>query len=585
MGRNVVVYRHFQMRFAVLVAALLLHFQAVLPGAPHLGDEFKLKQPDDSYVSVRVWGDEFYQRVEGLDGYTLVRNPKTRWICYARLSSDESELVPTDIVYRDRAIAQKALGVAKGIDLSPQIRRAKSLQKRLKLLGEDEGTDAKLEDAPVSKELTGSVLGLTLLIDFPDDPCTIPRSEVENYLNQYGYSNYGNNGSIRDYFQDISGGLLDYTNYVTEYYTALHNKDYYTDESIPYGNRARGLIHEALAWLDGQGFDFSILSTDSDGQIRAINALYAGYRDNAWAEGLWPHKGHLEPTFYADGVKSGDYQITNIGNELYLGTFCHENGHLLFDWLDLYDYDLDSYGIGFYGLMGYGGHGMNPMPPNPSYRIQAGWESSTELTDILPGTVVSHTANSRHSYRYSHPSWPEEYFLIESRFKAGRSATIHDEGLLIWHIDESQDNNNDQQMTYFQHYRVSVEQADGLFELETNDDPGSEGDLFHAGYADIFRYSTVPDANWWDGEDSGLFIHSISEVGTQMSFMFGAIRGDFEPDGDVDFDDLRTFAQRWNDRCRPRQWCDGCDLNRDQWINFADFAMLAQNWLKQGQYE
>jgi hypothetical protein len=45
----------------------------------------------------------------------------------------------------------------------------------------------------------------------------------------------------------------------------------------------------------------------------AINALYAGYRDNGWAQGLWPHKATLSPVFIADGVSSKDYQICNRG--------------------------------------------------------------------------------------------------------------------------------------------------------------------------------------------------------------------------------------------------------------------------------
>ena len=33
-----------------------------------------------------------------------------------------------------------------------------------------------------------------------------------------------------------------------------------------------------------------------------------------------------------------DYQITDMGNRLTLGTFCHENGHMVCDFPDLYPY-------------------------------------------------------------------------------------------------------------------------------------------------------------------------------------------------------------------------------------------------------
>ena len=61
--------------------------------APHTGDRFYLLQPDGTHVEVKVWGDEYYQRVETPDGYTLIRDPDTGWICYAKLAEDGYEFV------------------------------------------------------------------------------------------------------------------------------------------------------------------------------------------------------------------------------------------------------------------------------------------------------------------------------------------------------------------------------------------------------------------------------------------------------------------------------------------------------------
>jgi hypothetical protein len=81
--------------FAVLLAALNVF------AAPHSGEEFELSQPDGSTVPVLVWGDEFHQDVESLDGYTLVRDADG-WICYAELSADNSEYVPTGVHYNGK---------------------------------------------------------------------------------------------------------------------------------------------------------------------------------------------------------------------------------------------------------------------------------------------------------------------------------------------------------------------------------------------------------------------------------------------------------------------------------------------------
>ncbi len=519
-----------KVRVFIYTAAVLFCAQVELFGAPHNGDLYTVRQPDGSYVQVSVWGDEFYQRPESLDGYTVVRDPNTYWICYARLNDDASELLSTGIIYHGTAIDETAdlkmkatvLGLPKHLEIKTEVILQKVTQARLKFMGPQPAVTAEAEAELRSESLTGDVNGLTLLIDFPDDPATISRQEIENYVNQIGYTGYGNNGSVRDYFSDVSGGLLNYTNYATEYYTAAHNKSYYTDESVEFGERACELINEALAWLDGEGFDFSTLSTDSGGHIRAINALYAGTCTNTWAEGLWPHKNYLSPVFSADGVRSLYYQITDIDVKLQLRTFCHENGHMLFGWPDLYDYGHDSKGIGHYGLMAGGASNYNPVPPNPSLRSEEGWETVIDITDVPAGSLISHTANSLTTYRYSHPNNPDEYFLIESRVRSGRNAAIPDEGLLIWHVDEAVPNNDHQEMTAEEHYRVSVEQADGLFHLENNDD-GDAGDLFHAGYADQFHDYTTPNSKWWSGEDSGLSIYNVSAVGETMSFTINPV--------------------------------------------------------------
>lgn len=495
----------------------IVHFTSIVLSAPYHGEIFRLKQPDMSSVPVKVWGDEYYQRVESVDGYTLIRDSKG-WICYARLTEDRSDFIATEHIYNGKKLTRNLLSVPKGLKLSVEARyqKAKS-NKQLMYSEKRKSRDSEFKIA--DRILTGDTIkGLTLLIEFSDEPATVSYQEIENFINQKGYSGFNNNGSVYDYFFDISNGKLNYRNMVTGYYTAKYPKSYYNDASVNYTVRTKELIMEALQALDNKGFDFSVLSTDGNNRILAINTLYTGDPDVGWAQGLWPHQGYLT-SFEADGVTSRKYQITSLGSSLSIGTFCHENGHLICGLPDLYDYTGDSRGVGKYCLMANGG-GKNPVPINAYFRHYCGWENVTDISSAVRGTLFYHTANSSTSFLFRNPSDINEAFYIESRVKKGRNVQLPDEGLLIWHIDANGSNNN-QQMTAESHYLVSVEQADNLYELENNINTGNSGDLFHAGNKEIFSDATSPGARWWDGTYSGLEIFDISAVADTMSFIWG----------------------------------------------------------------
>ena len=257
--------------------------------------------------------------------------------------------------------------------------------------------------APPERPTVGRFVGLTLLIDFADYPATISREEVEAFCNQPGYSGFGNNGSVRDYFHDVSDGRLEYTNVVAPYYRARHDRSYYSKESVGYSLRAIELIREALDDLMAGGFDASVLTSDDRDYVYALNVFYAGKRANNWRQGLWPHTHFLAPHGYqlAPGKIAHDYQITDLPGELSLGTFCHENGHLICDFPDLYDYGddgVESHGVGMFCLMSAGGTGAgekNPAQIGAYLKHAAGWTS--DLSELAPGASISLAAVATNS--------------------------------------------------------------------------------------------------------------------------------------------------------------------------------------------
>ncbi len=139
--------------------------------------------------------------------------------------------------------------------------------------------------------------------------------------------------------------------------------------------------------------------------------------------------------FSADGVCSGRYQITNIGSSLSIRTFCHENGHMLLQWPDLYDYGYELKGVGNYCLMAGGANSKRPCLPNPYFRELSGWEEVTTINSSSNATFTRES-NKIASLKYVNPSNSHERFYIEPRYKAGWNYYYPDSGLVIWLLME-----------------------------------------------------------------------------------------------------------------------------------------------------
>jgi M6 family metalloprotease-like protein len=497
---------------------------------PFVNERFTFTNPDGSTFEVHGSGNQFFAHFETDDGYTVVKDPQSGFYSYAESSNDNSRLLPVNNAIVGHA-DPKALNIKKHAHLSRNAARriantshlVQSVEPRWKKRREEKKSlriksmTAGLKASPMLAPTVGNYAGLCILIEFPDVAQSISKQEVTDFCNATGYSGFGNNGSVKDYFFDNSRGRLTYTNVVTEYYTASQNRSYYTDPSVEFGTRTRELIVEALNHLKGQGFNFNQLTADGSGFIYALNVFYAGDRVNNWSEGLWPHQWALATPFDAgDGKKFSDYQITNMGSSLTLRTFCHENGHMICNFPDLYDYASDgvgSSGIGNFCLMCYGGNNLNPVQVGAYLKNEAGW--STNLTTISPGITAS--LNAANNDFYIHSKSATEYFIIENRQKTGRDNFLPDSGLAIWHVDEAGSNSNEQ-MTAAQHYECSLEQADNNFDLEQSVNTGDVNDLFGSPGSAQFNDGTSPNSKWWDGTDSNLRITEISAPAAVMTF-------------------------------------------------------------------
>lgn len=540
------------------MALWILTTSTISLGAPFLNRTISVRQPDGSVVQLIGTGDELHAEFTTVDEYTVVREPTTKRYCYAVRSPDQRSLqssgIPVSENTRPPNDLDKRLGypanqvqeqVAQRYEQLILPRRCESRRRA----GRDHTTSGAR--SPPSRATIGTFRGLTILIDFADDPAAIPRDEVERFCNQPGYGGYGNNGSVYDYFVDNSLGLLQYTNVVTSYYRATNHKTYYADENVPFGQRAQELIVETLQALRDGGFDPASLSSDSEGNIYALNVLYVGDVPNFWAEGLWPHATALATPFSLGGGKTiSDYQITNMGDELTLYTFCHENGHMICDYPDLYDYGSESLGVGNFCLMGFGGDERNPVQICAYLKFKSGWAGAVTDLGFQFGRFEATTDANEFFIHRLHAT---EYFILENRYRSGRDAALPASGLAIWHVDEEFGSNDLEFGAPEAHYECALIQADALYNLELANNPGDFRDLFSAQSNVSFNATTQPGAFWWDGTPADLRLHSIDEPGPTIAFT--AVSPDVpyvvgisseDPDGLYSVGELITLMVQFN---------------------------------------
>ena len=516
---------------AILAALCVLAGRSAL-AYPHAGERFTLRQPDGAAVEVVIHGDEHFARAESTDGYALVVDPTTREICYARKSAD-GDLVSTGIRYagdeetvaggrrllRTRPAVEAALrqrGIVRGLRHGTAQRRQRVRAAVQQLWGA--AAPSGTAPAPRSSVLeglsvlpaapTGTVTGLVVLVDFPDRPATIPLSEVDAAFNGTTYGDA--RGSIRSWSETISYGSVSVRHAVIGYYRAQYPTSHYLQGGTQDYSAARELMAEVHAYIDAN-IDLGTLSV-VNGSLSSLAVVYAGaVIANGWANSLWPHAGGTSYTT-SEGVRIRRYYMSNLGGStpLSLRTHRHELGHSFFGWPDTYDYDDDS--------QSGGGFAMETDIPCAPFRMWAGWIDVVRVNGV--NQTFALPPNGDTALRYDNPNNPREYFVVEYLQKTGWNSRAPDEGLLVWHVDEDGDNSW-QDMTPTRHYRLSVEQADGLFELERNLRGGADGDLFHAGYKTLFDATTTPNSNWWSGATSGLRLSSIGPIAATMSVTVG----------------------------------------------------------------
>jgi M6 family metalloprotease-like protein len=368
---------------------------------------------------------------------------------------------------------------------------------------------------------TGTLHGLVVLIDFPDSPATIPVSRAHDIINGVGCTEPTVTRSLRDYWYAQSRGAVALTHDVVGYYRAPQPASWYNTQTFA---AYISLVRDALDWTiaTNPGFDWNALSLASGRMNRNGTEegtfLSISFLTTAWIPGTggthWL-TGWTAPNGVQTQQIVGATFISPWDTDVNLFWLTHELGHSVWGWPDLYDTTGNSHGTGLYSLMSGNQSTGDIEPVGGPFLLAEGWARPVKIRNNKIILTPAGNAVARHD----NPLDAREYFVIEARKKTtiGNSAFPVPVGLLIWHVDERVTTSNTlPQMTPDEHYLVSVEQADGRFDLEQHVNPGDATDIYVPG--SVFGQWTTPNSNWWDGSASGLSIDDIRFERGRISF-------------------------------------------------------------------
>ena len=498
-----------------------------------------LRQPDGTAIVVKQFGDEWSNGVRTRDGYTILRDERTRFWKYAEPDPAGGLRLSPLIVGRDRPVGIRPR-------LSLRLQQASS---------QTGSTLQQAAPAPSATANLGSQPLLVILVDFTPS-VRIGSTPATLYSKFFAAS-----GSVKDFYEKVSYGNFSFTA-APETDVALGGlvNDGIVSVTLPYAHpnpgstvddRNRMIVRDALLAADPY-VDFSQFDTDGNGVISATElhlvVIVAGaersYSNSPCAASVWAHKWGLSMTgSYAqpvlDGKRVGQSYAqfgewhcsasVSSGHAATIGVMVHELGHDL-GLPDLYDTDYSSAGIGDWSVMASGSWngitlpGDSPAHFDPWSKFFEGWISPTPVTTTLVSQPIVRSATNVDFYQLL-PGTPNsgEYFLVENRQRVNYDAGLPGSGLLIWHIDASKPSNDSEcypggPSCAAAHYKVALVQADNQFDLEKYQNLGDAGDPWPGTTGNTtFNDSSGPSSNLYSGAPSGISVSAISASAATMT--------------------------------------------------------------------
>ena len=486
------------------IAAFLLATAAhAVPAKP--GTWRTLTLEDGSTVRAELCGDEFCRYWKTADGQAYVLNEGTRYV-----TADRDMIEALGATARSRANAER-------------MTRA------------DEGATGKY---------TGKKRGVIILVEFTSKSSqgipakTFSTSDAQAFYNRVaneaGFNDAtGFKSSVYDYFYAQSYGQFEFNfDVVGPFKLPNTYRTYGANDATGNETYVGKLIYDACQYADVKGgVDFSKYDWDGDGIVDQVFVLYAGQGENTCPEDpylIWPQEGTLgsigmsQQPFDFDGVTIKNFacssELGEGGTLDGIGTICHEFSHC-FGLPDTYDKGTSfgqttlKYGMYVWDLMNMGNyldHGFQPSGYTALERSLCGWMTLTELKESTVVENMKPLAEKGEAYVIYNEGCRDEYYILENRQKTGCDAGLYASGLLINHVDFSDEawKNNDVNTTKERCGIIAADNSRG----RTEDDV--RGDLYPYNGNNALTATSVPAAtvNHTNVDGSLLMRKELTEI-------------------------------------------------------------------------
>ena len=348
--------------------------------------------------------------------------------------------------------------------------------------------------------------GICIYIDYPDAPISVGAVQLDSLINGVNYQEPTVQRSFRKYWHEQSKRNVDIQHDIFFYTAPLPTTHYDTlfwqDGLLLWRDALESVI------ANNPTYNWNALSLDKLGNLLSVMIISSSF------DPVGVGAAHGPRWTLSNGVKIlsiyGSVLQAPWDTGLNMFMTLHEGGHGIFGFPDTYDTQYDSRGTSVYTLMSGGRPEVEPL--GGPFLVLQNWGH------ILERSAGTHTLTLRADgdsvFVFRNPHDPLEFFTIEARKEStlGNALFPASLGLLVWHSDSKVSTSNTlEDMTPMRHYKHSIEQADGLFELENDISGANIGDIYLPGTS--FSNTTTPNSNWWTGEQSDFELSNIQLIG------------------------------------------------------------------------